>query len=80
MDISNEAPMIPTDEFPELLAALRALGTNHEERRQALGVGSTKYVERILRRLPEPLAPFVRGPAAPALLRALLRDIEQKVA
>lgn len=80
MDVLNEAPMIPTDEFPELLAALRGLGANHEERRLALGVGSTKYVERILRRLPEPMAPFIRSAAAPVLLRALLADIERKAA
>ena len=80
MDAANELPMIPTEEFPTLLETLRNLGATHEERRRALGVGSTKYVERIMRRLPEPLAPFVRSSAAPILLRALLADIEREAA
>lgn len=51
MQTIPETLMLPTDEFPSLRAALLALGSTHEERLQALGVGSTKYVERI----PEPM-------------------------
>jgi hypothetical protein len=70
--------IIPTEQFPEFRKAVLALGTTHEERRVQLGVTSTKTVERLLRRLPSPLAPLINSPAAARLLRALLSDIEQR--
>ena len=70
--------LMPTDEFPSLRAAIEGLGTTHEERRRKLNVNSKKHVQRILKRLPGPLAPFVKSEAAPILLRALLADIEQQ--
>lgn len=75
-----DTAQLPTKEFPKLHAAIKGLGETHEERRQLLGVSNTKYVARLLRRLPEQFEPFVRGKAGPTLLRALLEDLEERAA
>jgi hypothetical protein len=58
--------------FLRFQAALRELGANDTERATALGVKNGKTVERLRRRLPAPLHPFVRNPQ---LLQALLDDL-----
>lgn len=68
---------IPVDEFTQFRAALQALGRTDKERAALLGVDSTKTIERMRRSLPSQLRPFVN---APALLRALLADIEKEAA
>lgn len=66
-----------TREYPALLAALKELGPTDRERAEEMGVGSIKTVERLRRRLPAALKPFV---TEPRLLRALLTDLERKAA
>lgn len=70
----------PTEQFPTLRAAIHGLGETHAERQAQLGVRNTRQVERLLRRLPYPMAPFLTGKAAPRLLRALLADLEKEAA
>jgi hypothetical protein len=66
-----------TREYPTLLATIKELGLTDRERAAEMGVTSTKTVERIRRRLPAALKPFV---TEPRLLRALLADLERKAA
>lgn len=66
-----------TQDFPTVLATLKMLGETDKAKADALGVGSTKTIERLRRRLPSALKPFI---VEPRLLRALLSDIEKKAA
>lgn len=62
------------DEYPSFVAAVRALGKTRHERADKLET-SPKTVDRLLKRLPEPLEPLLRQPH---LLRALADDIERR--
>lgn len=68
---------LKTQDFPSVLAALKSLGETDKDKAAALGVGSTKTIERLRRRLPAALKPFI---TEPRLLRALLSDIEREAA
>lgn len=68
---------LKTQDYPEFLATLKELGGTDRDKAAALGVQSIKTVERLRRRLPAALKPFV---AEPRLLRALLADLERKSA
>jgi len=63
-----------TDQYPTVLATLKELGETDKDKAAALGVQSTKTVERLRRRLPAALKPFI---VEPRLLRALLADLEK---
>lgn len=63
-----------TDRYPSVLAALKELGENDTDKAAALGVKSTKTIERLRRRLPASLKPFI---FQPRLLRALLADLDK---
>jgi hypothetical protein len=65
---------LKTDSYPSVLAALKELGETDKDKAAALGVQSTKTVERLRRRLPAALKPFI---AEPRLLRALLADLDK---
>lgn len=63
---------LKTEDFPSVLAALEDLGPT-DRARAAILSQSTKTIERLRRRLPASLRPFINEPR---LLRALLADIE----
>lgn len=63
-----------TQDFPAVLAAIKALGGTDHDKAVAIGVRSSKTVERLRVRLPAPLRPFI---TSPSLLRALLADVER---
>lgn len=69
--------VIPTSEYPDLLQTLQSLGETDSERAAALDVGHTKTVERLRKRIPVQMWPFVKSPYAKQLLRALLQDLER---
>ena len=69
--------ILRSQDFPEFLEALKALGETDKDKAAALGVQSTKTIERLRRRLPSAFRPFV---SEPRLLRALLNDLERKAA
>jgi hypothetical protein len=73
-------PRIPTAEFPTLLRTIEGCGHNDVTRAAAIGVDAPKTVERLRRRLPAAMYPFILGPRAPELLRALLADVERRAA
>lgn len=60
-------------EYPSFVAAVRALGKTRQQRADALAV-NPKRVDRLLKRLPEALTPFL---AQPHLLRLLADDLER---
>jgi hypothetical protein len=68
---------LKTQDFPTVLAALKELGGTDRDKAAALGVQSTKTIERLRQRLPAALKPFI---AEPRLLRALLADIDRMAA
>lgn len=77
---SMAEPKIPTREFPTLLATVKGYGVSDEDRALVIGVEAGKTVERLRRRIPGSMYPFVRGPRAAELLRALLADVERETA
>lgn len=68
---------LSAQDYPTFLAALKELGETDRDKAAAIGVQSIKTVERLRRRLPAALRPFVNEPR---LLRALLADVEQRAA
>lgn len=68
---------ISADNFPTTIAVIQSLGENDTARAAELEVGHSKTVERMRRRLPGQLWPFLKSRHAPRLLRALLEDIER---
>jgi hypothetical protein len=68
---------ISSDEFPVTLALIQSLGGTDVERAAELDVKTPKTVERMRKRLPAQMWPFLRSRHAPRLLRALLEDLEQ---
>lgn len=68
---------LETKDFPTVLATLAELGETDKDKAAAVGMQSTKTIERLRKRLPSALQLFVNEPR---LLRALLSDIEQKAA
>lgn len=63
-----------TQDYPTLMTTLESLGKTDKERAVALDVQATKTIERLRRRLPAAIKPFI---IEPRLLRALLADLEQ---
>lgn len=63
------------DLYPSFTAALRALGKTRHERARALGT-NPKTIDRLLKRLPQPLEAFR---TQPHLLRLLADDLERQL-
>jgi hypothetical protein len=68
---------IPADEFPLMLAVIQGLGETDVERAAELGVKHPKTVERLRKRIPAQLWPFLKSRHAIPLLRAMLADLER---
>jgi len=73
--MSQRKELIMQEDCPRFVAAVRALGKTRLERAAALKTDA-KTVDRLLKRFPKPLAPFL---AQPHLLRALADDLETRL-
>lgn len=69
-------PAIEMRDFPATLTFIESLGDTDEERARELGVKSGKTIERLRRRIPAAMAPFVRSKHAATLLRTMIDDIK----
>lgn len=65
--------MLETNTYPTLLSAIEQQGRNDIERGQRLQIDE-KTIQRLRRRLPMQLRPFI---LSPSLLEALLADVRQ---
>lgn len=68
--------IIPASKFPITMDYIQSIGESDTERALALGVKTPKTIERLRKRFPSQMRPFLESPHAIALLTRLLADLQ----